>query len=163
GPVILRVTQIEEASVQPLNEVEAEIRKDLALDEANRILLDVHDSYEDARAGGATMQEAAEGQKLEVRTIEAVDRSGRRPDGTIITDLPESSDLLAAAFEAEEKMDYPPISTASNGFVFYEVEEITPARDRTLDEVRDQVVADWKAEQATTRLEARAAELEKQL
>ncbi|TWG99110.1 peptidyl-prolyl cis-trans isomerase D [Mesorhizobium sp. J18] len=163
GSVILRVTQIEEASVQPLSEVQAEIAKDLALDEANRILLDVHDGYEDARAGGATMQEAAESQKLKVRTIEAVDRSGRRPDGTIITDLPESNELLAAAFEAEEKMDYPPISTASNGFVFYEVQEITPARDRTLDEVRDQVVTDWKEEEAISRLEERATELEKQL
>ena len=38
--------------VRSLDDVTAEIRKDLALAEANRILLDVHDSYEDARAGG---------------------------------------------------------------------------------------------------------------
>src|SRR5690606_34106715 len=46
---------------------------------------------------------------------------------------------------------------------FYEVQEITPARDRTLDEVRDQVVTDWKEEEAISRLEERATELEKQL
>ena len=55
GPVLLRVTAIKPELVKPLSEVGGDIRKHLALSEANRILLDVHDnSYEDARAGGAT-------------------------------------------------------------------------------------------------------------
>lgn len=50
-----------------------------------------------------------------------------------------------------------------NGYVFFEVEGITPARDRTLDEVKAKVVADWKAAETTARLNAKAAELEKRL
>src|SRR5690606_25703320 len=44
-----------------------------------------------------------------------------------------------------------------------EVEGITPARERTLDEVRDRVVADWTAREAAARLTQRAAELEKEI
>ena len=47
--------------------------------------------------------------------------------------------------------------------MFYEVEGTTPARDRTLDEVKAKVVADWKAAETEKRLGAKAAELEKRL
>ena len=66
GPVLMRVTDIKPEVVRPLAEVTPEIRKDLALVEANRILLDVHDSYEDARAGGESLREAAA--KLDLRS-----------------------------------------------------------------------------------------------
>ncbi|RIK88427.1 MAG: peptidylprolyl isomerase [Hyphomicrobiales bacterium] len=163
GPILLRVTQIEPQHVSPFEEVAPTIRAELALDEANRVLLDVHDAYEDARAGGDSMVEAAARQRLKVVTVEAVDRNGRTPDGTILTDLPQSSELLREAFEAEPGMENPPISIGSVGFLFYEVDAVTPARERTLDEVRDRVAADWTASEASTRLAARAAEVEKAL
>ena len=59
----------------------AEIRKQLAVAEATRILLDAHDSYEDARAGGATLAEAAAKLNLKVVTVDAIDRQALRPDG----------------------------------------------------------------------------------
>ena len=84
GPVLLRVTEIKPEVVKPLAEVAAEIRKDLALAEANRVLLDVHDSYEDSRAAGDTLREAAAKLKLKVVTVDAIDRTGLRPDGSIV-------------------------------------------------------------------------------
>ena len=44
GPVLLRVTEIKPEIVRPYEEVAAEIRKELALAEAARVLIDVHDS-----------------------------------------------------------------------------------------------------------------------
>lgn len=163
GPVLVRVTTIEPEVVKPLDQVKEEIRKSLAADEASRVLLDVHDSYEDARAGGASMREAAEKLKLKVVTVEAIDRTALRPDGTIVSDLPQSRDLIRAAFEAETNIENPPLNIGASGFLFYEVDGITAARDRTLDEVRAKVIADWKADQAGQRLTAKAAELEKRI
>jgi peptidyl-prolyl cis-trans isomerase D len=160
GPILLRVTAISPQSVRPFDEVAATVRQELALDEANRVLLDVHDAYEDARAGGDSMAEAAGRQRLRVVTIEAVDRGGRTPEGTILTDLPESRTLLAEAFDAEPGVENPAINIGSVGFVFYEVDAVTPARERTLDEVRERVAADWAANQASTRLAQKAAETE---
>lgn len=162
GHLLVRVTAITPAVVRPLAEVQAEIRRDLALDEASRVLLDVHDSYEDARAGGESMQEAAERLKLRVMTLEAVDRQGRAPDGSEVS-VPEAQALLREAFETDVNIENPPVQIGASGFLFYEVESITPARDRTLDEVRDRVVADWKNQEAASRLAARAEELRKQL
>ncbi|KQZ13692.1 peptidylprolyl isomerase [Mesorhizobium sp. Root554] len=161
GPVLLRVTDIKPEVVKPVAEVSQQIKKDLALAEASRILLDVHDSYEDARAGGASMQEAADKLKLKVVTIDAIDRSARKPDGAVIETLPESASLIRSVFDAETGIENEGLTTADNGYVFYEVSGITPARDRTLDEVRQKVVADWTAAETSKRLTAKAEELEK--
>lgn len=163
GPVLLRVTDIKPEVVKSFDEVKEEIRKQLAIAEATRILLDAHDSYEDARAGGATLAEAAAKLNLKVVTVDAVDRQGMRPDGSIINDLPESPELLKQAFETEAGIENPAINIGSTGYVFYEVGAITPARDRTQEEVHDKVVADWKAAEVEKRLDAKAAEYEKQL
>lgn len=163
GPVLIRVTAITPEVVRTLDEVRDEIRNDLALAEANRILLDVHDSYEDARAGGDTLRDAAAKLKLAVVTVEAVDRTAQTPDGKVLTELPQSQDLLREAFATESGVENPPINIGANGFVFYEVEGITPARDRTLDEVRERVMADWKAAETNARLAAKVGELDKRL
>jgi peptidyl-prolyl cis-trans isomerase D len=96
-------------------------------------------------------------------TIDAVDRQGMRPDGTIIDNLPGSAELLQGAFEADAKAENQPINIGSTGFLFYEVESIEPAHDRLLDEVKDKAIADWKSEQATNRLQAKAEEAAKQV
>ena len=158
GPILLRVTEITPENVRPFEEVADSIRSDLALDEANRLVPEVHDAYEDARAAGESMAEAAARQRLTVVTIDAIDRSGRTPEGTVLTDIPESNALLREAFEAEVGMENPPLNVGSIGYVFYEVDDITPARDRTLDEVRDQVATDWTAREADTLLAAKAEE-----
>ncbi|MCQ8872424.1 SurA N-terminal domain-containing protein [Mesorhizobium sp. LMG17149] len=163
GPVLLRVTEIKPEVVKPLAEVSDQIRKDLALGEASRILLDVRDNYDDTRAAGSSLAEAAAKLKLKVVTIDAIDRSGLRPDASIVKDLPQSPELIKAVFDAEPNTENDALTTADNGFVFYEVASITPARDRTLDEVRQKVVADWTAAEISKRLAAKADELEKRL
>lgn len=163
GPVILRVAEIKPESSQSFEEVEPEIREQLALAEAAQVLLDVHDAYEDARASGMTLEEAAAQQKLTPVTIDAVDRSGRTPDDTIVRDIPESQALLRDAFEAEIGVETPPINIGAEGFVWFEVNDVIPARDRTLDEVREKVVADWTAMKTAEALGAKATELKERL
>ncbi|MCC2113242.1 MAG: SurA N-terminal domain-containing protein, partial [Hyphomicrobiales bacterium] len=99
GPVIIRVTAINPESVQPYEEVADSIRQELALVEANDILLDIHDAFEDPLAGGSTMQEAGDAQGLQVRTIDAVDLQGLDPDGNPVESVPEQKELVEAAFE----------------------------------------------------------------
>ncbi|TCD13196.1 peptidylprolyl isomerase [Oricola cellulosilytica] len=147
GPILLRVTEINPASVQRFEDVRDEIRRELALVEANDTLLDIHDAYEDARAGGQTMEEAASSQRLTMETIRMTDAEGRNESGAPITSIEEQAELIAAAFEAETGLENPPINAGQTGFVWYEVEDITPERDRSFEEVRDRVTADWIAEE----------------
>ncbi|MHA6684815.1 SurA N-terminal domain-containing protein [Mesorhizobium sp. A556] len=163
GPVLLRVTEIKPEIVKSQADVSDEIRKDLALAEANRILLDAHDSYEDSRAAGDSMAEAASKLKLKVATVDAIDRTGQTPDATVVKGLPASADLIKAVFDAEVGAENQALATDAQGYVFYEVNETTPARDRTLDEVREKVVANWTQAETTRLLVEKAQNVEKRL
>jgi peptidyl-prolyl cis-trans isomerase D len=163
GPVVVRVTEINKEAVQPFEAVRDQIRRELALVTANDTLLDIHDAYEDGRAAGETMQEAATRQKLTMSTIDSVDAEGLSPSGETVTSIAEQQPLIEAAFEAENGAENPPINAGQNGFVWYEVADIVPSRDRTLEEVKDRVTADWIYEETDKRLEARAREVAESL
>lgn len=161
GPILIRVSEITEEDVQPFSAVSDEIRNELALVEAQDILLNVHDGYEDARAGGNSMDEAAASQKLDVKTIPAIDRQGLDKDGQPVELGSEKSAIIDAVFQAEENSENQPLNAGRDGFIWYEVTEIEEERDRTFHEVKDRVQADWLAAEKSKQLDAEADRLAK--
>ena len=156
GARLIRVTEITPEQVQPYEEASAEIRRELALLEAQDILLDIHDGYEDARAAGNTMEEAARSQKLDVRTIDAINRQGLDKDGNRVDLGEEANDIIRGVFSTEAELENPPIGAGRDGFIWFEVAEVIADRDRTLDEVRDEVIADWIVDEQNSQLDERA-------
>ncbi len=163
GPAILRVSEIQPVGVSPLDEVSDEIRKDLALVAANDTAASAYNAFEDARAGGASFAEAAMAAGITAKTVPAVDSQGNGPDGAPVADLPAAEELLAGAFETEPGFDNVPINFESNSYVFYDVVSIDPARDRTFDEARDRVLADWKNDETQRLLSEKANALKAEL
>lgn len=163
GPVILRVTNIRPDAVRSFDEVKEELRKEIALDAAREQLVGLHDKIEDERAGGVTVKEIAEQLKLKLVTVDAVDASGKDQNGDEVKDLPEPRALLQEVFKADVGTDTLAVNIGRDGSAWYDVEEIIPARDRTLDEVRDEVAADWTAEQQRAALAAKAKELKERI
>jgi len=162
GPVILRVTKIDPAHVKPLSEVEGEIRTTLANNIAASSISGIHDSYEQQRSDGASMADVAKGLSLKTVTVDAVDAEGNDPSGNPV-ELPNGQALLAAAFQAEQGFDNDALTMGNVGYLWYQIDGTTPARDRTLDEVKDKVVAAWKGEEAVKRLNQRLEDLKKRL
>src|SRR6202158_668568 len=134
--VILRVMRVEAGSEQPLTAVAATLKNEIALERARRQILDIHDKIEDERAGGATLAEVANKLGLKATRIEAVDRSGRQPNGATIDDLPGRADLLNGAFRAQKPgIETDPAELRNQGgYVWYDVTGITASRDRSFEE-----------------------------
>ncbi|MBD9372261.1 SurA N-terminal domain-containing protein [Rhizobium sp. ARZ01] len=158
GPLILRATNIRPESTKTFEEVKEELRNEMALAQASQDLMAVHDRFEDAQANGAKIEEAANQTKLKAVTIEAVDSTGKGKDNEDIS-LPEESALLAEVFKTDVGLESAPVNYGRDGYVWYEVLDVFPERDRTLDEVRETVVADWTAEQQREALAKKAAEV----
>jgi peptidyl-prolyl cis-trans isomerase D len=158
GAVLARVTKIEPGVEPNYDAVAGTIKRQIAIDRARSAMTDLQNKMEDERSGGASLTEAA--QKLGVAsvTIDAVDRSGRDPAGKQVAGLPQGADLISAAFASDVGVDNDPIQ-AGGGYVWYEVVGITPSRERSLDEVRDQVAARWRSDQVSTGLKAKADEM----
>jgi peptidyl-prolyl cis-trans isomerase D len=159
GPIILRVSNIRPETVKTFDEVKEELRNELALTEAADGILAVHDRLEDSRAEGLSLTDAAKQNNLKAVTLEAVDAQGNDPKGEEINGLPEEQALLAEIFKTEIGTETQPINVGREGYAWFEVLDIIPDRDRTLDEVRDRVVADWTAEQQRQTLAKKAEEL----
>jgi len=157
GAVLVTVLEIAPGETKPLATVAPFIRADLALQDAKTKVQDIHDKIEDARAGGATLEEAAQKLGLNVATLD-IDQSGRDPSGNLVATMPAAGDVISGAFSNDVGVDTYPID-ADNGYVWYEVEAITPARDRTLDEVKSQVEQRWRDDEIAKRLTAKATDL----
>jgi peptidyl-prolyl cis-trans isomerase D len=159
GTAILRVVKIEPEKMRPFDEVLNDIRRDLALERSKPAIQGVHDKVEDERAAGLSLEEVGKKLKLNVRTIEAVDRSGRDPAGAQIADLPAGVDVIANAFTTDVGVENDSLQTPGGGYVWYDMIATSPSRDRTLDEVKDRVEARWRDDQLAERLAAKATEM----
>jgi peptidyl-prolyl cis-trans isomerase D len=161
-PSVIRVTEVEAGSVTPLAEVESRLRQEMATRQAREQVNDLYDQVEDERAGGSTLEEAAEKLGLPYRHVEAVAADLTLPDGTRITDLPNDRELIREVFDSDIGIENSPIR-AGDQWVFYDVLKIEPARDRTLDEVREEVTATWTQAETEKRVAARAESLFEEL
>jgi peptidyl-prolyl cis-trans isomerase D len=119
----------------------------------------MRDKVEDERLDNKTLTQAAVKLALKIRTIEAVDRSGRDPDGNKLTTLPEGVDVLASAFASDVGADNEALPVQGGGYAWFEVVSITPSRDRPLDEIKAQVEKRWRDDETSARLTTKTTEL----
>lgn len=159
GTVLVTIGKIEPGSQKTYEEVAPQIKQQLAEQRARNEINDLRDKIEDERAGGSTLAETAKKLNLKATEIEAVDRSGRAPDGTPVAAIPRSPDAIGAVFGSDVGIDSEALQLPDGGFLYYDVTGITRSRERTLDEVKDQVIARWRAEELAKRLKATADDM----
>ncbi|MDI3471573.1 MAG: Peptidyl-prolyl cis-trans isomerase PpiD [Pseudolabrys sp.] len=159
GTVLVQATNIQPGQDQTFQQVAPKIKQAIALERARGQIGDLRDKIEDERAGGATLQETAKKLKIEARTIDAIDRSGRDKAGNLVPNLPQGANVVNAIFSTDVDVDNEAIDLKNGGWLWYEVTNITPARDRTLDEVRAQVEKRWHDDEVASRLKKKAEDM----
>jgi peptidyl-prolyl cis-trans isomerase D len=160
GTVLIKIGKIEPGEQVTFQQVEPQIKQTLAEQRARGAINELRDKVEDERASGATLTETGNKLKLKAVTIDAVDRSGRAPDGqpvAALKDMPPT--LISSAFSTHVGVDNEAISLPAGGFVYYDVNGITPSHDRPLAEVRPEVEARWRAEQIGKKLADEAKQM----
>ena len=162
GYALVKVGKIEPGVTPVYENFAAEIKREIANERARAKVAELRDRMEDERGGGASVIEAAQKLGLTPVTVDAVDRSGRRPDGQPAPNIPQGLDVVSQAFNSDIGVDNDPISF-NGGYVWYDVLGITPSRERTLDEVKDQVEAKWRDDQIASRLRTKASDMVQKL
>jgi peptidyl-prolyl cis-trans isomerase D len=162
GTVLLRVTEIEPGQVLTYEEAKPELEKKILGERADGVILDLRDHIEDERASGSKLSEIADKFKLTYQTVEQVDHQGHAPDGSNVT-APAQNDLLTAAFATDTGVENDPIEPKDVGIVWYEVLGVTPQQLKPFDQVKDDVMKAWRADEERTRLANYSQELVKLL
>lgn len=167
GYVLTKAAKIEAGTAASFEKVAQSIKSEMALERARNTVRDLHNKMEDERGGGASVVDAAKKVGLPYTTIEAVDRSGRAPDGGPVSGLPPTLDIVTQAFNADVGSDNDPLQInrgpGDSGYVWYDVLAVTPSRERSLEEVKDRVAARWRDDQIEKRLRAKTDEMVDQL
>jgi peptidyl-prolyl cis-trans isomerase D len=156
GTVVVRVTKIEPEQVRKYEQVAPEIKQELALERGKAEVSELRDKIEDARASGDSLAEAAQKLKLASRSIDAMDRSGRGPDGMRVAGLAPGVDLVSAAFGTDVGIENDPLQVEGGGYAWFDVLGIAPSHERNLDEVKSEVETRWRDDEITARLTAKA-------
>jgi peptidyl-prolyl cis-trans isomerase D len=159
GYVLMRATKITPAVSRSLDDVKADIRKKLALEQAGGKIADILNGFEDARSGGADIAAAAKKAGMKSGKYAAIDKNGVAPDGTQPEGLPADPEFLTQAFSYQEGEDNDPFPAKSGENYAIKVIGVTPPKLKPLADVRTAALTAWTDEQRQAALEKKAAEL----
>ena len=153
---VVKVTAVTPAVLPVFASVREQLRQEIALEQAGELLSAAIGSFEEARAGGASLAEAARATGLPTTTLPPIDAQGRTQQGQQIEALP--ADLVEMAFETPEgeASDFMPLGDAD---VVIAVDRVLPSATRALEDVRPQLIAAWIARERAIRLRALGAEI----
>jgi len=162
GKRAVHVSSVEAGGVPALDAVRAQVAETVALNQARNELAEVQDQIEELRAAFRPLPEIAERFGLDLYEAD-VTASGA--ELSVLPDLAaeDQSRIAQAIYRAEPGALTASISLAGNGNLWFDLESVEPARDQTLDEVRDRVAAALTEERVHDAVLAAQAEAVKRL
>jgi peptidyl-prolyl cis-trans isomerase D len=147
---IVKVESIEAAKTDSLDEARPRLLAELAREASPDAVTRLANKFEDERAGGGSMEDAAKRAGLDAFKVAAMDREGRGMDGKPIAGLPQGGVVERAVFESALNSDSPMLESADGGVVFLRVTSTTPPAMKPFEQIRDQVIQAIVAERRMT-------------
>ncbi|MEE9140306.1 MAG: SurA N-terminal domain-containing protein [Alphaproteobacteria bacterium] len=152
---ILQATETEAQETRSFEEAKPELRAEIAEERVIDSIYSIANQFEDALAGGASLQEAAARVNLKPFTLEAVDREGGDARGQPIEGLPGGG-FLKTAFATAKGEESLLTETPDGGYFMLRVDRVTPSALKPLESVRSQVAEAWRANERHKAAQARA-------
>lgn len=153
---VLQVNAVREGHVQPFAEVRDQLRKDLAeraaAEEAHTLAI----KLDDALAGGATLEEAADKTGLKAVTLPPVDVNGLTAEGKPAAALLNDQRIMRTAFTTPQGQESQLMELPRNSFAIVRIEQITPPAAKPLADIKNEVIANWQAQERMSATQKRA-------
>lgn len=141
---VAKVGAITPGVTPSLDDLRPQLRAELAQEEAETLMNDAVEKFDDARAGGATLEDAAAQNGLAVVKIPLVDARGLNLSGQPEATILDQSELVTAAFAASEGDPTDWASTDGGGSYLIRIDTVRPSGPPPLAQVRDRVVYGWR-------------------
>lgn len=155
GPALYSMNAILEPVDVSFEEAKEELRGEAALERAARTIQDRIGEFEDLLVSGASLEDAAKETEMELGTIEW--NENMEPEGGSIGGYPA---FRAKVAEVTEN-DFPEIETLDDGGVFaLRLDEIVAPALKPFEDIREEVVQDWRDAEVQRLLLALADEMQ---
>jgi peptidyl-prolyl cis-trans isomerase D len=153
GPAIFRVSTILAAEETSFDDARDSLALELQTEAARKVIGDKVEAVDDLLAGGGSLEDLVTGAGMKLDTIDHV--KGQQGDAVI-----EGYPAFRAAADAVADGDFPQaIVLEDGGLVALRFDETVPSAPIPLADVRDKVIAAWRAEALAKALSARADEI----
>lgn len=162
GWQIIKVTALRDDRVSSFDEVRERLLKETKLSRAGDSLVELANKLEDARAGGATLEEVAKEFGLKQQSIAAIDAAGNGTDAKPLTGLPAVENFLSDIFALEAGAESDLRETRDGGYYVLRVDQITPSAVRPMADVISDVADGWRLERSSHALAALSGSMLKQ-
>jgi peptidyl-prolyl cis-trans isomerase D len=156
GLHVVHVKSITPATTRSFDEAKEQLRKELALSQAGDAMVSVINQLDDALAGGASLEEAAEQLQLPTQKYDAVDSSGKDRGGNDANVVPE---ILQLAQQTEAGQTSLVTQLSDGSYAAVSVTNVMPPEAKPLAEVTEQVKQDWLAQARRDAADAKAKEI----
>lgn len=143
---ILKVSDIEPGVEPGFAEVKDRLAQELRQKLAGDVAYELATKVEDAHAGGASLEDAAGKNGLQVTRLAAVDLRGQDATGKPIPLLAGARDVLASIFQTASGRETQLTEGAEGVWYIARVDGVTPSALKPLAEVREDVVKLWQTE-----------------
>lgn len=163
GKRVIQVSAVQPGGEISLAEASPQIAKSLALAQAKKEYADVLDQVEELRAAFKPLSEIADRFKLKLTSVD-VTASGA--ELAVNPDVPEAARgrVATAIFAGDPAANLAPaVALDGQQTVWFDLKKVEPARDQTLDEVRERLVEAWTREKTDDAVAAKVEELTKAL
>jgi peptidyl-prolyl cis-trans isomerase D len=139
--VLVRVSDIVAGKQRTYEEVKNEIRDRLAEERASQEIQTLHEKVESERSAGKSLKEISEGLKLPFSEIAETDRAGKTSAGKPAIEHAEAAKVAEAAFAGATGIEAEATDLGDGGYVWVDVLGITPEKQKSFEEVKDEVKA----------------------
>ena len=148
----MRAVSATPGSLKTLDEVRPEIRERFVTERARDKLFELTNDFEDTRGAGSTLEEAATKHKLFLTKV-TIDSHGNDATGKPVENLP-AGDFLARAFASETGIDSELTESSDGAYYDFRVDTVTPASKKPFEQVRAEILVDWRAAELEKRIKA---------
>jgi len=158
GTKAILVSNIVAGGPQPLEQIRDQVAQAAAIRQAKTLIVDKIDEIEELRATLSPIKEIAAQFGLDVTNTDVTPSGGGYAS---IEGLPTAatSRLIPTVGSAELDKLLPAVSLSADSMAWFDLNQITEARDQTLDEVRPLILASWLQGKKSDELNKKAEEL----
>ena len=152
GLVVIKVTDITAGEEATLEDHRATIEESLRLEAARVRVSELVEQFVELRQGGMDLREAAEQAGGEVLVLPPFTQEGALPNGQPMGAPPI---IYETAYATAEGSDSEIMDAGNDEYFAMRVDEVTPARLPTIDEMRDDLTQYWTNRELGRRLQER--------
>lgn len=160
---VVQLKKIHPDGTPSFEQIRAKLKDEMIHEQAIEMATSSVNQIEDQLAAGHSLDDIADGFKLRLVKISAMDAKGMRPDGKEPPELPNKEQVLRDAFAQSVGDTTPATDDKSGDYYIVRTDDVTPAGTKSFDEAKDQVAQAWRAHQQMEKAQAKADKIVKAL